>query len=133
MPGPVAMARQTSSGVPGTSTERSMTRSWSLRSLMLGFLHGARVAENDDAVGPAVGCGLVVIASGEGAHRLRQVGREAGAGRRRCESDVHVDAERRQPFARLGGPAQQAADLADGAGSQRDEVGSGEPVGYARR
>ena len=63
MPGPVAIASQTSSGVPGTSTSRRRTRS-SGRSLM-GWLRGigggAGVRGHDEAVPAPALRGLVVV------------------------------------------------------------------------
>ena len=108
IPGPVAMASHTSSGVPGTSTDRSMVRLVGGGGLgHVGFSSWGRGwTKGGGAVPAAVRRRLVVVAGDEGAHAGEQVGERCPVVGR-AEAHVGVDRQGGQPLAGGVGPGQE--------------------------
>src|SRR4051794_37624735 len=125
IPGPVAIASQTCSGVPGTSIS-----AWISRSVMRVLLGGVgnRMGGDDEPVRPP--CGVVVLRR-EAGHGGGEVVGEGGAVGGRGERDLAVDRERRQ--ARSGLVPGERADLADQPRGERDEVAGRQAVACAAR
>ena len=135
MPGPVAIACQTSSGVPGTSTS-----AWTERRPDASFFTGMtapfwRLAAGDGRRPPAGARGRpaprVVVAGDQRRDRPGELVGERGALRGRAEPDLGVDRQRRQPLVACARAAPEIADLADDARGERDQVARGQPVGGA--
>ena len=81
---------------------------------------------DDEAVRSPV---VVVVAGGEVEHRGGQLVGERGAVLGGAEADLGVDGHRGQALARPLGPPGEAADLADHAPGEGDQVAGREPVG----
>ena len=127
MPGPVAIASQTCSGVPGTVTSRSTVRGSWLGHEGSSSEGGSGVAWTpDESVGSP---GRVVVAGGEVAHRRAELlgeGRPLGG---RGERDLGVEGEGREALVLAVGAAGEVADLADHPAREGEQVARGEAVG----
>src|SRR5919201_539017 len=107
MPGPVAMASQTSSGVASTSMSLRTSNGWAMSGLLpLGLgrrgCH-ARVDGHYDPVNASSFRCFVVVPPDQGGHRARQLLGERGAIRGGSEPNLPVHGERGHPLPRLCG------------------------------
>ncbi len=137
IPGPVAIARQTSSGVPGTSTSTCTDRRpdgsfFTLTSFPFLWLPGRGIRPDHQAMSTPARCGLVVITRDQCGDRGGQFTAKSGTVLGGPESHLCVDGECRKAFVEFFGLAKQLSDLADHSGRQRHEIARGQPIHSSR-
>src|SRR3954463_9980045 len=107
MPGPVAMACHTCSGVASTAADRSISKCLPISAVLL---RHARVDGDDDAVRSATRGALVVVLADEGGPRGGQFPGERRPVGRGGEADLAVDGEGGDALAGRAGAGDQRAD-----------------------